>query len=367
MKNILLVLIAILMLGNGKRSPLVDVNYVTKKFKEHANNIEKVEYSIQRIDSFPQNGVVWNNKGVALIEKNGSDKMLGFSFYGKRDDVPTEYIYDKGIGFEISNADKNYKVYKNGFGFLGSPGGQMIVQNIFHLDSVYKSLTLIENEKSFILKYEFRDDTVHNVTNIVKSVELSKDNFFPLKITRTSKVLDRRNFNQVILSNVKINRHVEQSIEKYKDGFKDYSIVQPEKRLPNRLLGKSVPIVSLPGLLQQDKEIKLPIGRPMLIDFWEPWCGACVKSFPLIENLKNKYSSQLEIIGVVSNDKEAAIKLISKKNITFLNLVGNSQLIGEFSVNCWPTYFLVDKNGIIQKEYFGFSEQIEKDIKELVE
>jgi hypothetical protein len=35
-------------------------------------------------------------------------------------------------------------------------------------------------------------------------------------------------------------------------------------------------------------------------------------------------------------------------------------------VNSWPRYFLIDNNGIIQKEYFGFSEQIEKDIEELI-
>ena len=33
-----------------------------------------------------------------------------------------------------------------------------------------------------------------------------------------------------------------------------------------------------------------------------------------------------------------------------------------FGVNSWPRYFLVDKNGIVQKEYFGFTEDIEKDI-----
>ena len=32
--------------------------------------------------------------------------MFGFSFYGKRDDITTEYIYDSGNGFEISEKDK---------------------------------------------------------------------------------------------------------------------------------------------------------------------------------------------------------------------------------------------------------------------
>ena len=67
---------------------------------------------------------------------------------------------------------------------MGSPGGQMIPQNLFYLDSVYKSRTLIENEERFILKYEYFDDTVYNATEITKSIELTKDNFFPLKITQ---------------------------------------------------------------------------------------------------------------------------------------------------------------------------------------
>lgn len=359
------------MLGSGKKAPEIDIDYVTEKFKEYSNNIDRVEYNIQRVDTFPQtfpqNRVVWNNKGVALIEKDETDKTFGFSFYGNRDDVPEEYIYDKGIGFEISNSTKTYKTYKGNHAFIGSPGGQMICQSIFHLDSVYKSITLIENEKSFILKYEFEDDTVYSVTEIIKSVELTKDSFFPVKVTRTSKVLGNRSFSQTILSNVKINEHVKNSIKDHKNEFKDYDIIQPESRQPNRLLGKRFPIISLPSLLEQSRAINLPIGRPTLIDFWEPWCGPCIASLSKIENLKNKYSSQLEIVGIVSDDSATAIRLIGKQNVTFLNLMGNKNLMEEFSINSWPTYFLIDKNGIIQKEYIGFSELIERDIKEILE
>ena len=83
--------------------------------------------------------------------------------------------------------------------------------------------------------------------------------------------------------------------------------------------------------------------------------------------MKKKYLSELKVIGIVSEDFENAIKLIDKKETTFLNLVGNNDLIKQFSVYSFPRYFLVDKNGIVQKEYFEFSEQIEIDIKEYIE
>jgi hypothetical protein len=59
--------------------------------------------------------------------------------------------------------------------------------------------------------------------------------------------------------------------------------------------------------------------------------------------------------------------LIDKKGVTFLNLIGNRNLLEEFSVDSWPTYFLIDEKGVMQREYSGFSEEIEKDIKSILE
>ena len=74
----------------------------------------------------------------------------------------------------------------------------------------------------------------------------------------------------------------------------------------------------------------------------------------------------MNIIGIVSEDEENAIKLIKKKGTTFQNLIGNDELKKTFRVDSWPRYFLVDNSGIVRKEYFGFSEQIEEDIKEMI-
>jgi len=366
MKKILILLFATILLVNCRKQQEIDVEFITHKFKEYANNLEKLEYNIQRIDTFPD-GFVWNNKGFALIEKDKSDTIFGFSFYGKRNDMPKDYLYDKGIAFKISKSDKTFETEKGAYGFLGSPGGQMIPKNIFHLDSVYKTISLIETEKNYILKYEYENDTVYNDTDIVKTVELSKDSFIPNKITRTSKALGNRTFTQTILSNLKINEQVENSIKKYKSELKSFEIIQPKKRQTNNLLGKELPKVILPSLLDNNKLINLSIDKLTLIDFWEVWCGPCIASFPKVESLKKNYLAELEVIGIVSGDFENAIKLIDKKEITFSNLVGNNDLIKQFNVFSFPRYFLVDKNGIVRKEYFEFSEQIEIDIKEYIE
>lgn len=69
---------------------------------------------------------------------------------------------------------------------------------------------------------------------------------------------------------------------------------------------------------------------------------------------------------MVSEDIDNAKKLVTTKGTTFLNLIGDDELEQKFSVNSWSRYFLVDHKGIILKEYFGFSEKIENDIKNII-
>ena len=121
----------------------IDFKHVISNFNEQSKQIKKIEYKIQRIDTFAQDSEVWNKSGEVLIEKDNDDEIFGFSFYGKRDDIDKEYIYDAGNGFEISKTDKTYEVKPGHFGFIGSPGGQMVHPNIFRLDSVYKNRSLL--------------------------------------------------------------------------------------------------------------------------------------------------------------------------------------------------------------------------------
>lgn len=370
MKKIILLLITALVVINCKKEQKVDVEYVTNKFKEFSDKRETVEYNIQVIDSFPNSEEVSIKTGFTFIDKNNGDETLGLSFYSKINDNPTEYVYDKGVRYLISKSDKTYETEKRtNAAALRRKGGRLIVTEIFNLDTIhYKSVSLSETDKNYVLKYEYKDDPAYNITNQAVTVELTKDNFIPVRTTQTAKMLGNRSFHQMILSNIKINKETKNSIENYKSEFKDFKIIQPEKeeRQVNALLDKELPKISLPDLFNQNETIFLPFDRPTLIDFWEVWCGPCIASFPEVENLKNKYSTQLEIIGIVSDDIVKAKELVKLKETTYQNLIGNDELKKIFSVNSWPRYFLIDKNGILIKEYFGFSEQIEKDIKELI-
>ncbi len=161
-----------------------------------------------------------------MVEKNEEDKHFGFSFYGKQDDYEKGILYQNGYGLEIDFTEKNYEKLSV-ITMTGSPGEQMVVENIFHLDSTYKNVELAEKKNSYILKYTLEPATVFDTIDSEKIVELRKTDFFPIKVTYRAKKMGRKYVIQQILSDIKTNNKVNNSVSYYKDIVSSYDLISP--------------------------------------------------------------------------------------------------------------------------------------------
>ncbi|MEE8437576.1 MAG: TlpA disulfide reductase family protein [Candidatus Neomarinimicrobiota bacterium] len=108
-------------------------------------------------------------------------------------------------------------------------------------------------------------------------------------------------------------------------------------------------------------------GKVVLLNFWGTWCAPCRAEIPDFVKLNNKYHARgLEIVGITLQSGEPAdiLRFMEKwdMNYTILTDIENhetelvTRLFGETTgkvINVVPTTFLINREGLIVKEYLG--------------
>jgi thiol-disulfide isomerase/thioredoxin len=118
--------------------------------------------------------------------------------------------------------------------------------------------------------------------------------------------------------------------------------------------GEKFPDLSTYGL-----EGTLPplAGKVVLVDFFASWCGPCKDSFPAMEKLHQKYSSQGLVIVAINLDKKAEDmqSFLKEHPVTFATVRdGSYKLVNEVKIPTMPSSFLLDRSGKVVALHRGF-------------
>jgi thiol-disulfide isomerase/thioredoxin len=117
---------------------------------------------------------------------------------------------------------------------------------------------------------------------------------------------------------------------------------------------------SFPSLDSFDLEGVLPEdmrGKVVLVDFWASWCVPCRDSFPVLDEIYQKYHDQgVEFVAVsVDRDEKAYRKFLKRYAPTFPIVRDVDQkLVAEVEVAAMPTSFILDGEGIVRFVHQGF-------------
>lgn len=96
-----------------------------------------------------------------------------------------------------------------------------------------------------------------------------------------------------------------------------------------------------------------------LLDFWGTWCGPCKELTPELKVISDNKNSKLEIISIATYEKERVnVQRYIKDNEmnwhhVILNDKNSSSLTKLFKVNEFPTFILVNPDGIVVDRYIG--------------
>ncbi len=110
-------------------------------------------------------------------------------------------------------------------------------------------------------------------------------------------------------------------------------------------------------------------GKYVYLDFWATYCVPCIKEFPEMVKIHEKYKGKnFLILGIVLEDKKGGIlKLLSKKGANWPQFIsGNKKgsLMDLYHINGYPTTFLLNPEGKIIAKNLR-SEGLKKKLEEL--
>ena len=111
----------------------------------------------------------------------------------------------------------------------------------------------------------------------------------------------------------------------------------------------------------------------MLLDFWATWCRPCINAMPHIQTLFEIYKEDdVVVLGVNSweREKEKVTPFLKEHKITYRILLDSKdEVIGEYGVSGIPTFYIIDKKGIIRYSYTGMPPNrqiIQQNVEELL-
>jgi len=111
-------------------------------------------------------------------------------------------------------------------------------------------------------------------------------------------------------------------------------------------------------------------GKVVLLDFWGTWCGPCVASVPALRDLNKKYAKEsgFVMIGVSSDGDEDKWKTFTaKEKMVWPQYLDRDHAVQRaFAVRAFPTYVVIDPEGVIKYRAVGASFEKEANLTDAI-
>ena len=124
---------------------------------------------------------------------------------------------------------------------------------------------------------------------------------------------------------------------------------------------KQLPDVELTGLDGKPWRFSALRGKPVLIEFWAPWCPHCMNTLSWMKKLDAKH---VEIVAIaIETTKDDVTRAVEKFAIPGRVVMGSNEVREAFGgPPAIPTLLIADANGNIVRVFYGAPPTLHADI-----
>jgi thiol-disulfide isomerase/thioredoxin len=110
-------------------------------------------------------------------------------------------------------------------------------------------------------------------------------------------------------------------------------------------------------------------GKVILLDITAIGCAACVLSVPPLNKLHEKYKgTDVAIVSInLSDTRDAIVKFREKNHVDYPVCVNGKTIKLAYHISAIPTFYVINKQGIISEAYDGFFENFEQEVSSKIE
>ena len=80
----------------------------------------------------------------------------------------------------------------------------------------------------------------------------------------------------------------------------------------------------------EEEVIAASMLKPVLIDFWAPWCGPCKSLGPILEKVETAYEGRFKLVKIDSDQEQQLGAAFGIKSIPTCILMVNGQPVDGF-------------------------------------
>ena len=172
--------------------------------------------------------------------------------------------------------------------------------------------------------------------------------------------------------NLKINSAIDESefIVKAPDGYIErIATDKPADTLGLLAVDSVAPNWTLQDAAGQNLSLSNYRGKIVLIHFWGTWCLPCLPAMPHLQTLYEAYKDKgVVVIGLAVPDREGSAAGYMKEHQFRYGLLKNADEVAKlYKVSVFPTLYVIGPDGQILHVEAGGSENMESEVRALIE